>query len=671
VATAQSIGKQIEKLRDEIRRHEELYYVKDNPEISDAEYDQLLERLQKLEAEQPQLITPDSPTQRVGGRPAEGFPEVVHRRPMLSLDNTYSIDELRAFDQRCQRLAEGRNLEYVAELKIDGVSISLQYENQLLARGVTRGDGRIGEEVTQNARTIRSVPLKLRIDRGTPGNELEVRGEVFIPRSVFERTNTEREEQGESRFANPRNAAAGTLRQLDSRIVATRKLDLFAYDLIAGDRKPFPTHWEALNWLESAGFRVNPHRELCRSIEEVIEFCNRMEAQRDDLDYEIDGLVVKVNSTALQDEFGTTQKAPRWAAAYKYPARQATTKVLAITIQVGRTGALTPVANLKPVVLAGTTVARATLHNADEIKRLGVRIGDWVLIEKGGEVIPKVLKVIDSKRTGDEKPFRMPKKCPVCGGEISRVEGEVVARCVAADCPAQLIGRLLHFASRRAMRIEGLGVSLVEQLVKKEMVRDAGDLYALTLEDIAGLERMAKKSAQNLLSQIEASKSKDLSNLIYALGIRHVGDRTASILARHFGSLEALAQASETELDSVPEIGLTVAQSVRSWFDDAGNMDLCKRLEAAGVRTRIDRTTEGALDERFSGKQFVLTGTLSKYTRDEAKALIEVRGGRVTSSVSKKTDYVIAGDEAGSKLDKATTLGVTVLDEAAFKGMLG
>ncbi|HZI87425.1 MAG TPA: NAD-dependent DNA ligase LigA, partial [Pyrinomonadaceae bacterium] len=571
MATAQSIGKQIEKLREEIRRHEELYYVKDNPEISDAEYDQLLERLQKLEAEQPQLITPDSPTQRVGGRPAEGFPEVVHRRPMLSLDNTYSIDELRAFDQRCQRLAEGRNLQYVAELKIDGVSISLQYENQLLARGVTRGDGRIGEEVTQNARTIRSVPLKLRTDGGTPGKEIEVRGEVFIPRSVFDRTNTEREEQGESRFANPRNAAAGTLRQLDSRIVATRKLDLFAYDLIAGDRKPFSTHWEALDWLESAGFRVNPHRELCPSIEEVIEFCNRMEAQRDDLDYEIDGLVVKVNSTALQDEFGTTQKAPRWAAAYKYPARQATTKVLAITVQVGRTGALTPVANLEPVALAGTTVARATLHNADEIKRLGVRIGDWVLIEKGGEVIPKVLKVIDSKRTGDEKPFRMPKKCPVCGGEISRVEGEVVARCVAADCPAQIIGRLLHFASRRAMRIEGLGVSLVEQLVAKEMVRDAGDLYTLALEDIAGLERMARKSAQNLLSQIEASKSKDLSNLIYALGIRHVGDRTASILARHFGSLESLARASETELDDVPEIGLTVAQSVHSWFGDAGN----------------------------------------------------------------------------------------------------
>ncbi|CAN5805089.1 NAD-dependent DNA ligase LigA [soil metagenome] len=670
MASAQSIGKEIEKLREQIRRHEELYYVRDNPEISDEEYDKLLERLKKLEADQPQFITSDSPTQRVGGRPAEGFPEVVHRRPMLSLDNSYNIEELRAFDQRCQRWAEGRALEYVAELKIDGVSISLHYGDQILARGVTRGDGQIGEEVTQNARTIRSVPLRLRAKDGLVGREVEVRGEVFIPRSVFEKTNAEREEQGEPRFANPRNAAAGTLRQLDSRIVASRKLDLFAYELLAGERKPFATHWEALNWLELSGFRVNPHRELCSSIENVIEFCNRMETQRDGFDYEIDGLVVKVNSTALQDEFGATQKAPRWAVAYKYPARQATTRVLAITVQVGRTGALTPVASLEPVLLAGTTVSRATLHNADEIKRLGVRIGDWVLIEKGGEVIPKVLKVIESKRTGEEKPFRMPKKCPVCGGEISRLEGEVVARCVAADCAAQLMGRLLHFASRRAMRIEGLGESLVDQMVEKQMLRDAGDLYKLTLEEIAGLERMANKSAENLLAQIEASKSHDLSNLIYALGIRHVGDRTAAILARHFGSLEALADASETALDDIPEIGLTVAQSVRRWFEDAGNVDLCRRLQSAGVRTKIDQRNRAAIDERFAGKQFVLTGTLPGYSRDEARALIEGRGGRVMSSVSKKTDYVIAGDEAGSKLDKAMTLGVTVLDAAAFKGML-
>lgn len=665
-----SIQNEILKLRGEVRHHEDLYYVNDDPEISDAEYDALLARLQELETQHPELITPDSPTQRVGGRPAEGFPEVVHRRPMLSLENTYNIEELVAFDQRCRRLAEGRPVEYVAELKIDGVSISLHYDGEVLARGVTRGDGRIGEEVTQNARTIRSVPLKLRA-KSSPGPEIEVRGEVFIPRRVFERTNAEREEQGAPRFANPRNAAAGTLRQLDSRAVAKRKLDMFAYDLIAGERKPFTTHWEALDWMEKAGFRVNPHRERCPSIKEVIAFCNRMESQRDNLDYEIDGLVVKVNSTTLQDEFGTTAKAPRWAVAYKYPARQATTRVVSIVVQVGRTGALTPVANLEPVLLAGTTVSRATLHNADEVKRLGVRIGDWVLIEKGGEVIPKVLKVIESKRTGEEKQFRMPRKCPVCGGEISKVEGEVVSRCIAADCPAQLMGKILHFASRRAMRIEGLGESLVDQLVKKEMLRDFGDLYRLTHDDIAGLDRMAKKSATNLLEQIEASKTRDLSNLVYALGIRHVGDRTAGLLARHFGSLEALGKASVEELDDIPEIGLTVAESVRDWFDDPGNRELCERLHAAGVKTTLVRNAGQALDEKFVNKQFVLTGTLSGFTRDEAKALIEARGGRVMSSVSKKTDFVIAGEEAGSKLERATELGVAVLDEQAFKKMLG
>ena len=670
VQKRQSVEKEIERLRDDIRRHDELYYVKADPEISDAQYDKLLEELRKLEEQQPELITPDSPTQRVGGRPAEGFAQVVHRRPMLSLDNSYNIDELRAFDQRCRRLAEGRPLEYVSELKIDGVSISLHYQNQILSRGVTRGDGRIGEEVTQNTRTIRSVPLRLRSSGDLRAEEVEVRGEVFIPRRVFEKTNAEREEQGESRFANPRNAAAGTLRQLDSRIVATRGLDMFAYDLITGERKPFPTHWESLNWLEQAGLRVNPYRKLCSSIDEVIDFCNEMEARRDDLDYEIDGLVIKVNSTALQDEFGTTQKAPRWAIAYKYPARQTTTQVHDIVVYVGRTGAMTPVAHLEPVLLAGTTVSRATLHNEDEVRRLGVRIGDWVLIEKGGDVIPKVLKVIESKRTGNERSFRMPKKCPVCGGEVSRPEGEVVARCVAADCPAQLEGRLLHFASRRAMRIEGLGESLVHQLVEREMLKDAGDLYSLTLEGVAGLERMAKKSASNLLAQIEASKSRDLSNLVYALGIRHVGERTAAILSGHFGSLDALTKASVTELDDVPEIGLTVAQSVRDWFDDPGNIDLCRRLTEAGVRVKAERKSAIA-DERFAGRQFVLTGTLSSFTRDEAKSLIESRGGRVTSSVSKKTDYVIAGTEAGSKLEKATELGVTVIDEATFEQMLG
>ncbi|HEU4837110.1 MAG TPA: NAD-dependent DNA ligase LigA [Pyrinomonadaceae bacterium] len=660
---------EIEKLRDELRRHDDLYYVSNAPEISDREYDELMEKLQKLEAANPELITPDSPTQRVGGRPAEGFPEVVHTRQMLSLDNSYNIDELRAFDERCRRLAEGRKLEYVAELKIDGLSLSLQYENGLLVRGVTRGDGRIGEDVTQNARTIRSVPLRLK-SQAKQIDALEVRGEAFIPRDVFERTNAEREELGEPRYMNPRNAAAGAIRQLDSRLVARRKLDMFAYDLLVNVRKPFPTHWEALDWLDAAGFRVNPHRKLCQTIDEVIDFANEKEALRDDLGYEIDGLVVKVNSTALQDEFGATSKAPRWAIAYKYPARQASTQVRDIFVSVGRTGAITPVALLEPVFLAGTTVSRATLHNEDEIRRLDVKIGDWVMIEKSGEIIPKVLSVVTSKRTGKEKDFEPPENCPVCGGLISRPEGEVVARCVAADCTAQLMGRLLHFAARRAMRIEGLGDVLAEQLVTANLVKDVGDLYSLTLDQVAGLPRMAKKSASNLLSQIEASKSRDLSNLIYALGIRHVGERTAGILAHELGSLEKLMEASVEELDAIPEIGLTVAESVRDWFDDEGNRALCDRLRAAGIRTEAERRSSAQVDERFAGKQFVLTGTLTSFTRDEARALIEARGGRVNSSVSKKTDYVVAGEAAGSKLDKAQQLGVTVIDEDEFKGMV-
>jgi DNA ligase (NAD+) len=690
LAKVASVVREIEQLREEIRRHEDLYYVRDDPEISDAEYDALLARLQQLEQQEPDQITPDSPTQRVGGRPAAGFAEVVHRRPMLSLDNSYNLDELRAFDQRCQRLAEGKSVAYVAELKIDGLSLSLHYENDLLVRGVTRGDGRIGEDVTLNARTIRSIPLKLRSDASAAKkvkaeisesksmtaklrseiSQLEVRGEAFIPRKVFERINAEREEQDEPRFANPRNAAAGTIRQLNPKIVHRRKLEMFAYDVLSGERKPFATHWEALNWLESAGFKVSPERKLCTSIEAVIEFAGLIEAKRDALDYEIDGLVVKVNSTAQQDEFGATSKAPRWAIAYKYAARQATTQVVDIVVQVGRTGALTPVANLEPVSLAGTTVARATLHNADEVKRLGVRIGDWVLIEKGGDVIPKVLKVIESKRTGKEKSFRMPRKCPVCGGEISKPEGEVVSRCIAADCSAQLKGRLLHFASRRALRIEGLGESLVDQLLSSGKVRDAGDLYSLTLVDITSLERMAAKSAENLLAQIEASKQRELAKLIYALGLRHVGERTATILARQFGSLDALGKATVEQLDDVPEIGLTVAQSVRDWFDDAGNIELCRRLAAAGVQTKMVQTGASG-DDSLAGKTFVLTGTLTAFTRDEARAAIENRGGRVSSSVSKKTNYVVAGDEAGSKLDKATELGVAVLDEAAFSQLLG
>lgn len=665
-----AIEKTVKKLRDEIRRHEDLYYLSDNPEISDREYDELVEKLRELEQKNPKLVTPDSPTQRVGGRPAEGFPEFFHRRPMLSLDNSYNIDELRAFDARCRKLAGDQAIQYVAELKIDGLSLSIHYEGGAFVRGVTRGDGFRGEDVTSNVRTIRSIPLKLREGSEKVAPEIEVRGEAYLPRKVFEGINQEREEAGEPRFANPRNAAAGTLRQLEPSIAARRRLGMFAYDAMAGERKAFATHWEALNWMEKAGLRVNPHRALCDSIDEVIEFCNQMEAKREELDYEIDGVVVKVNSTAMQEEFGATGKAPRWAVAYKYPARQATTQVHDIFVSVGRTGALTPVAMLEPVPLGGVTVSRSTLHNEDEIQRLGLKIHDWVLIERGGDVIPKVLKVIESKRTGKEKEFQMPGKCPVCGGRVSRPEGEAVSRCVAADCPAQLIGRLLHFASRRAMRIEGLGFALADQLIEKKLIRDVADLYSLTLEDLASLERMAKKSATNVLNQIEASKTRDLWQLIYGLGIRHVGERTAGILAREFGSLKKLAGASVEELDAVHEIGLTMAQSIHDWFRDSGNAQLCERLRLAGVTTELRKEATSTVDQTFAGKIFVLTGALPGLTRDEASAMIEARGGRVTSSVSKKTDFVLAGAEPGSKLDKANQLGVAIIDEAAFKKML-
>jgi len=669
--SAKSIESEIRKLREEVLRHEELYYVHDRPEISDAEYDALVERLRALEEEHPEYRTPDSPTLRVGGRPAEGFEEYVHRRPMLSLDNSYNIEDLRAFDERCRKLADGRPFEYVAELKIDGLSLSVHYEDGVLVRGVTRGDGRVGEDVTQNVRTIRSVPLRLKGAAEKEG-EVEVRGEAYLSRKAFAALNAEREEADEAKFANPRNAAAGTIRQLDPKVVARRRLDLFAYDVLRGERKPFATHWEALEWLAAAGFTVNPHREKCSTIDEVIAFCNRMEAERDRLEYEIDGVVVKVNSAALQDEFGATAKAPRWAIAYKYPARQATTQVVGIVVQVGRTGALTPVANLTPVQLAGTVVARATLHNEDEIKRLDVRVGDWVNIEKSGEIIPKVLSVVKSRRPRNTKPYEFPTNCPVCNGVVSRPEGEVVSRCVAADCPAQLKARLLHYASRRAMRIEGLGDALAEQFVQKRMVRDVADLYQLKPEEVAALERMAEKSASNLLAQIEASKARDLPQLVYGLGIRHVGERTAALLARHFRSLEGLKAATVEEIDDIHEIGLTVAQSVRDWFDDEGNVALCERLRAAGVRTELaGGAASAADDEAFAGKQFVLTGRLETLTRDEARAAIEARGGRVTSTVSKKTDYVVAGEEAGSKLDKARSLGLKVIDEETLKGMLG
>ncbi|MGB5014818.1 MAG: NAD-dependent DNA ligase LigA [Pyrinomonadaceae bacterium] len=660
------IQNEIEHLRAGINRHSDLYYIQDTPEISDFEFDQLLERLKALESEHPELVTPDSPTQRVGGK-ATSLKPFVHTVPLMSLDNSYSLDDLKAFTERCERLAEGRKLDYVAELKIDGLSVSLHYERGILVTGATRGDGSQGDEVTQNVKTIRSIPLKLKVD--APAHA-EVRGEVFLSRSQFAKINAELEMQGEKTFANPRNCASGTLRMLDSAVVASRRLDMFPYDAFTGSSKMFATHAEIFEWCGRNGFNVNPHRRVCADFDQLAAFIAEMETVRDGLDYEIDGVVVKVNSTALQDEFGTTTKAPRWAIAYKYPARQATTRLLGIGIQVGRTGALTPVAHLEPTLLAGTTVARASLHNEDEIKRLDLKIGDYVLIEKSGEIIPQVLSVVASKRDGSETEFEFPRTCPVCGSDAVRPAGEAVRRCVNDICPAKVKARVLYFASRKAMDIEGLGEVLVETLVDNGSIKDVADLYNLTVEQIASLERMAEKSGTNLIDQIEASKSRGLQRLLYGIDIRHVGERYAKILAKHFRSIDRVAEASVEELDDIPEIGLAVAESVYAWFRDERNIDLVERLKAVGVQTETDAASTAMLDERFVGKTFVLTGKLDNYTRDEAAKLIEDRGGRVSSSVSKKTDYVVAGSDAGSKLTKAENLGVAVLNEGQFSTML-
>jgi DNA ligase (NAD+) len=659
--------KELGTLRAEIDRHNELYYQQAAPEISDYEFDQLLERLKQLEAEHPELITPDSPTQRIGGK-ATSLKPFVHTVPLMSLDNSYDLDDLKSFTERCERLADGRKLEYVAELKIDGLSVALHYEKGYLAAGATRGDGTRGDDVTPNVKTIKKIPLKLKVDGAA---HAEIRGEVFLSRTQFKRINAELEMQGERTFANPRNCASGTLRMLDSAVVASRKLDMFPYDVLSGRQKMFATHWESFEWLVANGFHVNPHRALCRDFDELSAFVAEMEKKRDALDYEIDGVVVKVNSTQLQQEFGSTTKAPRWAIAYKYPARQATTKLIDIRIQVGRTGALTPVAYLEPVLLAGTTVARASLHNEDEIKRLDIKIGDTVMIEKSGEIIPQVLGVVPAKRDGTERVYVFPTKCPECGSPALRPEGEAVRRCSNPDCPAKVKARILYFASRKAMDIEGLGDVLVETLVSNGMVKNVADLYSLKPEDISNLERKAEKSATKLMEQIEASKERGLQRLLYGIDIRHVGERYAKILANHFRHIDRLAEASVEELKAIHEIGLTVAVSVYEWFRNPLHTDLINKLKAAGVKMETDSAGAASIDERFSGKTFVLTGKLDNYTRDEAAKLIEDRGGRVSSSVSKKTDYVVAGEDAGSKLTKAESLGVSVLGESDFKEMVG
>jgi DNA ligase (NAD+) len=666
------VEKKIEALREKIRHHEYLYYVLDNPEISDLEFDKLMQQLKDLEADHPSLVTQDSPTQRVGGKPREGFVKVPHSSPMLSLDNTYSEEELRAWERRVHELSGRKDVDYVCELKLDGMSLALVYEDGKLARGVTRGDGSVGEDVTQNVRTVRSIPLIIPADRlkkaGIP-KDFEVRGELLMPTATFKRVNEERERNGLPTFANPRNFTAGTVRQLDSNITAQRRLDYFPYILLQNGRTYFDRHSKTLDALDSAGFKVNQNRKLVHSMDQVWDFIQQWEGKRDSLPYEIDGIVIKVDRTALQDELGFTGKAPRWAIAYKYAARGGITKLEDIRVQVGRTGKLTPVAMLAPVLIGGTTVRNATLHNMDEIERLGVKIGDWVQVERGGDVIPKVAKVIDDKdHPRGHQSFEMPEKCPVCGTKVVRTAGEVDYRCVNANCPAKLLGTILHFASRGVMNIDGMGESLVNQLIERGLVKNVADIYDLSKKDLLSLDRFADKSAQNILDEIENSKKLPLERVIYGLGIRMVGERTAQFLAEHFGSMEALACAGVEELQNVIEVGPRIAESIVEFFSIPANQQLVKRLAGAGLTFKGKKKERGI---KLAGKTFVLTGTLAKHTRDEAKKMIEDAGGKVAGSVSKKTDYVVAGADAGSKLDKAKELGVAVINEMEMERLLG
>jgi DNA ligase (NAD+) len=659
----------IEKLRESIRHHEYRYYVLDDPEISDAAYDRLMNELKEVEAAHPSLITPDSPTVRVGGAPRDGLQTVQHARAMLSLDNAYSYDELRDFDRRVRQGIGREEIQYIAEHKFDGLSISLQYEKGMLVRGVTRGDGSTGEDVTPNVKTIRSLPLRVdaaALKKAKLPGDFEVRGEIMMTRQAFEALNRQQEQTGGKIFVNPRNAAAGAVRLLDSSITAQRRLEFFAYYLYADGKAPFAKHSESLQALKQLRFRASDDWKLCEGIEEVVSYCEAWDTKREKLPYEIDGVVIKVNATPIQNELGFTAKAPRWAIAYKYPARQETTTVNDIVVQVGRTGALTPVAILKPVQVGGVTVSRSTLHNMDEVERLGVQIGDTVLIERAGEVIPHVLKVV--KEGKHRKPFRMPQNCPECGSKIHKDEEEVAYRCVNAACPAKRKESLLHFAGRHAMNIDGLGEKIVDQLVDKGLVKDVADLYSLKLEEVSGMERMADKSAQNLLDEIEASKKNSLARLIFALGMRFIGERTGQLLAEHFSSLEELAAASEEQLVEVPEVGPKVAASIAEFFSEAANRQLIKKLHKAGVRPTSEKRK--VKSDKLAGKAFVFTGSLTHRSREEAGELVQQHGGKVSGSVSKKTDYVVVGADPGSKHDKAKELGVTVLSEKEFEKLL-
>jgi DNA ligase (NAD+) len=671
-----------EALREKIRHHEHLYYVLDAPELEDADFDALMRELKEIEATHPEWVTADSPTQRVGGKPKEGFAKVAHSRPMLSLDNVNTPEELADWDRRVRSLAGDTEIAYVTELKLDGLSLALHYTasasgGAVLARAITRGDGTIGEDVTSNVRTIRSVPLSISAEKFKKSKlplPFEVRGEVVMPMAAFLKMNQEREALGQSPAANPRNAAAGTIRTIEPNIVAQRRLDFYGYFALqltpgAEGENAFATQVETLDALTTAGFRVNPHREALKTLDQLQTFVARAEEQRASLGYEIDGVVIKVNNTALQRRLGFTGKAPRWAVAYKFTARGGVTRLEDIAVQVGRTGKLTPVAVLSAVAIGGITVTRATLHNADEIERLGVKIGDFVRVERGGDVIPKIVEVVEDKdHPRGHKRFHFPAHCPVCGSEIVRTEGEADYRCVNVDCPARLRESLLHFASRGVMNIDGMGEAVVVQLMEHGMVRSIADLYSLTSDKLLTLERIGQKTADALIAEIEQSKKAPLDRVLFGLGIRFVGERTAQLLADAFGSMDALLTATPEDLERVQEVGPRVAAAVHEFFAEHRNRELIERLRAAGLTFTAERRKRSA---KLEGLTFVLTGTLPTLTRDEAKDRIEAAGGRVSGSVSKKTSYVVAGEEAGSKLDKARDLKVPLISEAALLEMLG
>jgi len=652
-------AQKIQKIRENIKYHEKKYYVDNDPQISDYEFDMLVKELEKLEKQFPELITPESPTQRVGEQPVTGFESVEHRTPMLSLDNCFSTEELREFEERIKRIIPGKKIEYVAELKIDGLGISTIYRDGKYFQAISRGDGFRGDDVSLNAKTIRSFPLII-----NDLHEIEVRGEVYLPFKSFQKINKERSKMGEPLFANPRNAAAGSLRLLDPKEVASRHLDVFLYSIFI-EGKEQTSQWKNLKALRELNFKTNPFSRRCSNLEEVVSFWKEWQEKREDLDYDVDGVVVKVDSTEQQRLLGSTAKFPRWSISFKFPSRQATTKIKKIDVQVGRTGALTPVAILEPVKLSGITISRSTLHNEDEIKRKDFRVGDYVLIERSGDVIPKVISVMKERRTRKEKKFVFPKKCPVCRSSTFRPEGEAISRCTNPSCPAKLKQSLLHYASRRAMNIEGLGVALVDQLLEEKLVENIPDLYSLKLEDLANLERMGPKSSQNLLDEIETSKQRDVSRLIYALGIRHVGERTAQALADYFKDIDSLAKVSLDELIQIEDVGPKVGESIVFFFNQPENIDLINILKEAGLNfSSIKEEKKGECP--LAGHIIVLTGKLLDLSREEATEIIENLGGTVSSSVSSKTAYVVVGDSPGSKLERAQKLGIPTLSEKEF-----